>query len=38
MIEGLNAEVYKLGPLSKQGQSMTSALASIANKSKQANS
>jgi len=32
----LNAEGYSLGPLSKQGQSVTSALTSIANKSKQA--
>lgn len=31
----LNAEGYSLGPLSKPGQSVTSALASIANKSKQ---
>jgi hypothetical protein len=30
----LNAEGYSLGPLSKEGQSVTSALASIANKSK----
>jgi hypothetical protein len=32
----LNAEGYSLGPLSKEGQSVTSALSSIANKSKQA--
>jgi hypothetical protein len=32
----LNAEGYSLGPLSKEGQSVTSALSAIANKSKQA--
>lgn len=31
----LNAEGYSLGPLSQQGQSVTSALSSIASKSKQ---
>ncbi len=34
----LNAEGYSLGPLSKSGQSITSGLASIASKSKQATS